>query len=169
MKYLLLLSMIFISSCSHMKQGNDDSGQVLAKEYGTSSSKTAQENIDICLTISEEDRSRGSTAVMREGSKRSIECMKNHIFKLSEHVVFKNSEENQEKIRAIVEKLYYNTYALAWILNNSHDKCEPCGSMYHVAGEGASTYLMEEIIRDLHRPIDDEYFGFQDVIINSDY
>ena len=55
------------------------------------------------------------------------------------------------------------------MLYNEHDKCEPCGSMYHVVGEGASSHLMEKIIRDFHRPIDDEYYGFKDVIINSDY
>jgi hypothetical protein len=161
MKKILLL-IIFITAYlpQNAYASNDDA------------TEKAQQIIDACWAISEGDRSSGNTPRMRSGTLDSALCMERVFLKLITNYLFKNDLKKLQIFENNIQNLRSGYGGLIWDLYNDHDGCTPsCGTMYHVAHNGAYVDVLESI---LHRAflqiidykLQDELLGV-DLLINA--
>lgn len=107
--------------------------------------KHAQKIIEACWSISEDLRS-GSTADMREGSGKSIECLTNEIENLSKKMF---TPEKQKEFSGHLKQHTESAYYLYYQLYNEHKNCHPCGTQYHVVYLGATANVLEDLLKSM--------------------
>ena len=126
----------------------------------------AQEIIDACWAISEDDRASGNTPRMRYGALDSALCMENLILKLVSKYLHKNNPEILKDFQDNLQKLRMGYGRIIWDLYNDHDGCDfSCGTMYHVFHNGYYAHLMEEILKTTVNQIIE--YGLEDELIGA--
>jgi hypothetical protein len=136
---LIILALVSISSFAHADTNDEDAKKIDKAE------KHAQKTIEACWAISEKLRE-GSTADMREGSGKSIECLTNEIENLSKKMFAPDKQkEFSEHLKRYTESAYFLNYKLY----NEHKNCHPCGTQYHVVYLGATANTLEDLLKSM--------------------
>lgn len=116
----------------------------------------AQQAIDACRELSEEDRNSGVTSRMRLGAQESSKCVKDHILELSRNVLFKDDPDTQREVEESLQKINDGVGRLYWLLHNEHQACRGgfgCGTMYTSFHNSAKAEYMETILQDFYQKI----------------
>ncbi len=145
MKYVLPI-VIFILCFPALSDASDTKSMAQEK---------AQQAIDACWAISEDDVKSGITAKMRQGTINSSNCMENHVIDLAQNYLYPKSpsllQETQQELKAIRTN-YFEFY---WNLYNKIDSCRPsCGTMHYVRSDIKYAKLLESIIHDTYMQIE---------------
>ena len=117
----------------------------------------AEQIIDGCLKISEEDRDSGVTGRARSGMARTVGCLEvevvNQLQALFPEGAAGSFPDGTPKSKAGIEKLIAemgSSYqGLQWSIWNEHRGCDPCGTMYQLFHIGKYASLLEEILREV--------------------
>lgn len=165
MQKILTLAFIVASYFSAPAFAEDDHLKALAEQK-------AQQVIDACWAISEEERDAGTTSSMRHGALVSANCMEDHIRYLSKNILFKDDPDTQKETEESLQKIHDGVGRLYWHLHNSHEYCglSPCGTMYTLFHNSATAREMEKILRGFYRKIAeyDHHYKFIDPAPKSD-
>ncbi len=149
--FLCLVAYYFLPIASYAS--NDD--------HKSLAQQKAQQAINACWAISQEDRDSINTNRQRAGILDSALCMEKHIIELSEKYLFPESpslvsetKKNLEEIRSGYGRLYWNLY-------NSLDGCYSekhgwrCGTENHTVHNSAYARLLEKIIINCYEQIEE--------------
>lgn len=128
--------------------------------------EVAQNIIDACWSISEDNRASGNTPRMRTGALDSARCMEDAILSLVSRYLNKNDPDALEQYREDMDKLRAGYGHMMWNLYNYHDGCNGgCGTMYYTFHNLAYAHLLEDILKKAVKQIQD--YDLQDDLFGA--
>ncbi len=110
----------------------------------------AEALIKPCWDLSEEKRSSGVTATMRQGTLDTVLCLEKVILDQVEILFPDGKYLSRAQAEKKLERLRFAIQTFYWSLYNEHTGCKHfCGTMWQVFHLPKIAHVLEQIIRDI--------------------
>ena len=141
--------------------------QAAQQDINPAQPTAAQQIIDACWALSEDNRASGNTPRMRTGALDSALCMEDAILSLVSRYLNKNDPDILSQYREDLDKIRAGYGHMMWNLYNDHDGCHAgCGTLFHVFHNDFYAHLLEDILKKTVKQIQD--YDLQDDLLGAD-